>query len=120
MKVYLKIICACTSVYYIKQWISSLCLLVNADSYTEEVIPHYWKDERCSEYNVQFCCSNLGIETIKSELFRINGGKQVLVEQNGVYTELLCYTTLPELLSNPRSAFVTCFIVTKDTSLRTL
>ena len=110
MKICLRIICSHTAIPNIKQHIESLCMRINADAYMEEVVSKYWKCESCSVYNIQFQCHNSNIGILESELSNISGGHRVEVQQDEFCVELSCYSTISELVSNPYSAFVNCYI----------
>lgn len=110
MDVYLNIICACESIPTIKQRVSSLCENVNAAVYTEELISEYWKCESCSVFIVRFRCHSSNFIFFEGELFNISGGHHVEVKRNELHAEMFCFTTIPELLSIPCSAFVSCYI----------
>ena len=110
MKVCLKIICSHAAIPSIKQRIESLCMRINAVAYMEEGISKYWKCENCSVYNIQFQCHNSNIGILESESSIISGGHRVDVHKDDFCVELSCYSAISELVSNPCSAFVNCYI----------
>lgn len=111
MEANLKIICVTEAIPNIKKQIALLCTQVNAYAFADEVIPCYWKCKQCSVYNVHFQLQNPSFCVFETELTKISGGLHVHTEVQGYMTELSCYVTISELLSNPSLAFITCYLL---------
>lgn len=108
MRVNFRIICSTNAVTLMKSRLDALLEKIEIKEKETENTCSYWKDNRCSVFELTFTCNNIDFKLLKKHMKDISGIMQVNTLKQDDIVELSCYTSLPEIIKCQSVSFVVC------------